>query len=242
MGTGSRRLLIDTGQGIPEWAEIISSTLAKLSISLSHVLLTHWHGDHTGGVPGLIRLYPHLTDAIYKHTPSSTQKPISDGQIFTVEGATVRAVHAPGHSHDHMCFVLEEENAMFTGDNILGHGTAAVEHLSTWMASLVVMQKHGCKTGYPAHGVVVENLPGKIALELAAKRRRETQVLRALAQIGSGATVGKLVSAMHGDELDPEVRRMAIEPFIGEVLKKLAEDGKVAFRVRHGEKSWFAIA
>ncbi|OIW25631.1 Metallo-hydrolase/oxidoreductase [Coniochaeta ligniaria NRRL 30616] len=242
IGTGAKRLLIDTGQGIPEWAGIISSTLAKMSISLSHVLLTHWHGDHTGGVPDLIRLYPHLADSIYKHTPSSTQNPISDGQVFTVEGATVRAVHAPGHSHDHMCFVLEEENAMVTGDNILGHGTAAVEHLSTWMASLVVMQKQNCGIGYPAHGVVVKNLPGKIALELAAKRRRETQVLRALVQIGSGASVGKLVSAMHGDELDPEVRRMAVEPFIGEVLKKLAEDGKVAFRVRHGEKSWFAIA
>ncbi len=90
--------------------------------------------------------------------------------------------------------------------------------------------------------MVVNNLPGKIALELSAKWRREKQVLRALMQIASGATVGKLVSAMHGEDLDPEVRRMAVEPFIGEVLKKLAEDGKVAFRVRHGEKSWFAIA
>ncbi|KAJ9150543.1 Metallo-hydrolase/oxidoreductase [Coniochaeta hoffmannii] len=242
VGTGSHRLLIDTGQGIPEWASLISSTLANLSITLSHVLLTHWHGDHTGGVPDLLRLYPDLAKSIYKHTPSSTQQPISDGQVFAVQGATVRAVHAPGHSHDHMCFVLEEEGAMFTGDNILGHGTAAVEHLSTWMASLVVMQRHGCKVGYPAHGVVVRNLPGKIALELAAKRRRETQVLRALMQVEGGATVSRLVSAMHGDELDPEVRKMAIEPFIGEVLKKLAEDGKVAFRVRHGERSWFAIA
>lgn len=71
---------------------------------------------------------------------------------------------------------------MFTGDNILGHGTAAVEQLSTWMASLSIMEKHDCKIGYPAHGVVVPNLPGKIALELSAKRRRETQVLQALVQ------------------------------------------------------------
>lgn len=53
--------------------------------------------------------------------------------------------------------------------------------------------------------------------------------------------MSKLVTAMHGDELDPEVRRLAIEPFIGEVLKKLVEDGKVAFRVRNGERSWFTI-
>jgi glyoxylase-like metal-dependent hydrolase (beta-lactamase superfamily II) len=112
VGTGARRLIIDTGQGIPEWANLIADTLLATHAALSHVLLTHWHGDHTGGVPDLLRLYPHLVDSIYKHTPGPAMQPIVDGQVFRVEGATVRAVHAPGHSHDHMCFILEEENAM----------------------------------------------------------------------------------------------------------------------------------
>ncbi|KAK3370060.1 beta-lactamase-like protein [Podospora didyma] len=251
VGTGSRRLIIDTAQGIPEWADIISDTLAASSISFSHVLLTHWHGDHTGGVPDLLRLYPSLASSIYKHTPSKFQQPISDGQIFAVEGATVRAVHAPGHSHDHMCFILEEENAMFTGDNVLGHGTAAVEQLSTWMDSLRIMRAHNCRIGYPAHGVVIPNLPAKINAELTSKTRREGQVLKALASCGASVTAGRrktsvtvkqLVTAMHGDELDPAVREMAVEPFMGEVLRKLAEDGKVAFEMRGGERKWFSIS
>lgn len=213
------------------------------------MILTHWHGDHTGGVPDLLRLYPDLSDSIYKHTPSKVQQPIGDGQVITVEGATIRAVHAPGHSHDHMCFVLEEENAMFTGDNVLGHGTAAVEQLSTWMDSLRVMQSHGCTIGYPAHGIVIRNLPAKINGELATKTRREVQVLQALTKIkrseggrGKGSvTVRQLVTAMHGDELDDEVREMAVQPFMEEVLRKLAEDGKVAFEVRGGQKKWFGI-
>ena len=201
-----------------------------------------------GGVPFLLRLYPDLSESIYKHTPSRTQQHITDGQIFTVEGATVRAVHAPGHSHDHMCFILEEENAMFTGDNILGHGTAAVEHLSTWMASLRVMQLHDCAIGYPAHGVVVKNLRAKINGELASKTRREVQVLQALTRVkrsegrGKGSvTVKQLVEAMHGDRLDTEVRELAIEPFMEEVLRKLAEDMKVAFEIRGMEKKWYVI-
>ena len=160
----------------------------------------------------------------------------------------MRAVHAPGHSHDHMSFVLEEENAMFTGDNVLGHGTAAVEHLSTWMASLRVMQTHECKTGYPAHGMVIQNLPAKIDGELASKTKREVQVLQALTKtkrsVGKGkgsVTVKELVTAMHGNEMDEQVRQMAIEPFMEEVLKKLAEDRKVAFEIRGKEKKWFGI-
>lgn len=174
-----------------------------------------------------------------------------DGQIFKVDDdTTIRAVHAPGHSHDHMCFILEEENAMFTGDNVLGHGTAAVEQLSTWMESLRVMQSHGCTTGYPAHGTVIADLHRKINWELATKTRREMRILQTLTAIkratppgrGKGsATVKDLVTKMHGEGLDPQVRVMAVEPFTDEVLRKLAEDGRVAFEVRGGEKRWYGI-
>jgi glyoxylase-like metal-dependent hydrolase (beta-lactamase superfamily II) len=222
-----------------------------MSVALSDVLLTHWHGDHTGGVKDLIRLYPYLSNSIYKHSPDKGQKPIADGQVFKVDGATIRAVHAPGHSHDHICFILEEENAMFTGDNVLGHGTAAVELLSTWMSSLRTMQSHHCTIGYPAHGEVIADLPAKISGELAQKERRERQVLQTLNRVkgqemsagrGKGSvTVKQLVTAMHGNGIDEQVREMALEPFMDEVLRKLAEDGKVAFEVRGGTKRWFAV-
>lgn len=139
---------------------------------------------------------------------------------------------------------------MFTGNNVLGHGTAAVEQLSTWLESLRIMQNHACAVGYPAHGMVVQNLPAKISWELTSKTKRETRILQTLAklklQVGSGrgkasVTVKQLVSAMHGDDLDHQVRLMAVEPFTEEVLKKLAEDGKVAFEIRGGEKKWYGI-
>jgi glyoxylase-like metal-dependent hydrolase (beta-lactamase superfamily II) len=251
VGTGSRRLIIDTGQGIPEWADLISNTLSSKSFGLSHVLLTHWHGDHTGGVTDLIRMDDDLSSQIFKHTPSKGQEPITDGQVFKVEGATVRAVHTPGHSHDHMCFILEEENAMFTGDNVLGHGTSAVELLGTWMSSLKTMGSHNCIVGYPAHGEVIKNLPLKIKVELNQKTRREEKVLQTLRRMkheemstrtGKGSvTLETLVTAMHGGALDPQTRQLAIQPFTEEILKKLAEDSRVAFELRRGEKRWFVL-
>ncbi|KAG5919467.1 hypothetical protein E4U61_000853 [Claviceps capensis] len=245
VGTGKHRLIVDTSGGEIEWAELLESTLSSLNISLSHVLLTHWHGDHTGGVPDLLRIYPHLEHDIYKNEPESGQQDIVDGQIFRVEGATVRALHVPGHSDDHMCFILEEEQAMFTGDNILGHGTSAVEDLGTFMASMQRMLDQRCLTGYSAHGAVIADLPGKIRTELANKWRREKQILLALGRVRQrrqkSITVEDLVTEIYGESMDESTRTLALTPFTDEVLRKLAGDFKVAFEVRAGKRRWYSV-
>ncbi|KAL8690938.1 MAG: hypothetical protein Q9218_003731 [Villophora microphyllina] len=251
VGTGSQRLLVDTAQGYECWTDWIQELLVAENISLSHVLLTHWHGDHTGGVPGLLELYPNLSTGIYKNQPDEGQQPIDDGQIISVEGATIKAVHTPGHSHDHMSFILEEENAMFTGDNVLGHGTSAVEILGEYMETLRRMRDQKCERGYPAHGAVIPNLNSKIQEYLGQKERRERQILKSLKGIkeaerqagkrgGKGSTTVKdLVVAVHGEGMDGEVSEKVLEPFTGEVLGKLAGDGKVGFELLGGTKKWF---
>ncbi|ROT34556.1 Metallo-hydrolase/oxidoreductase [Sodiomyces alkalinus F11] len=247
VGTGSHRLIVDTGGGEPAWAELISSTLQQMGIRLSHVLLTHWHGDHTGGVPDLLRLYPHLGDSIYKNEAEYGQQDIYDGQVFRVEGATVRALHVPGHSEDHMCFILEEENAMFTGDNVLGHGTSVAEDLGTFMNSLQKMDDQHCTIGYPAHGITIRDLPAKIDRELGSRLKRERQVMQALRSLGTHGsrtvTVKEIVTEIYGESLDESTRTLALEPFIDEVLRKLAGDYRVGFQVRRGEKErkWYAV-
>lgn len=230
---------------------MVAGTLEGRDFDLSHVLLTHWHGDHTRGVPDLIRLYPSLSESIYKNSPEEGQLPIVDGETFRVEGATIRAVHGAGHSHDHTCFILEEENAMFTGDNVLGHGTSAVEELGTYMNTLEMLKSHSCATGYPAHGDVIAHLPSKIDNELALRKRRERQCLMALtnAKLGSNTvtrrpgavTIPELAVNIHGDDVGDEIRKKALEPFLDEVLRKLSEDGRVAWQMRGGIKRWFAI-
>ncbi|PHH89546.1 hypothetical protein CDD83_5805 [Cordyceps sp. RAO-2017] len=245
VGTGPQRLIIDTSGGEAAWAQLLASALESRGIELSAVLLTHWHGDHTGGVPDLVRLYPHLRDSIFKNEPGPEQRDVAEGQVFQVDGATVRALHAPGHSDDHMCFVLEEEQAMFTGDNVLGHGSSAVQDLGAFMASLGRMRSQGCVVGYPAHGAAVADLPAKIAGELEIKWRRERQVLQALARARAredrSVGLSDLVTDMYGAPLDEEVRTLALEPFVDEVLRKLAGDGSVAFEMRGGKRKWYSV-
>ncbi|ODM19152.1 hypothetical protein SI65_05769 [Aspergillus cristatus] len=246
VGSGREKILIDTGQGLPVWIDHIAQVVAENDLKIVAALITHWHGDHTGGVPDLLVHFPHLTSAIYKNQPDRGQQDILDGQVFRVEGATIRALHTPGHAVDHMCFILEEEQAIFTGDNVLGHGFTVVEDLGAYTNSLGIMNDQGCQIGYPAHGVVITDMPAKMAEYRDQRLRRERQVISALREsrqrnAGRGSiTVQEVVQSVHGI-VPEEVSKKALEPFTQEVLLKLAGDRKVAFELQGGVKRWFIV-
>lgn len=115
LGRGPQRLLIDTGEGKPSWAHALKSLLTSEKATVNQALLTHWHHDHVKGVSDLRKICPGVK--VFKHSPDEGQMEIGDGQEFGVEGVTVRAFYTPGHTNDHMAFLFEEENAMFTGDS-----------------------------------------------------------------------------------------------------------------------------
>ncbi|KAL4874949.1 beta-lactamase-like protein [Aspergillus karnatakaensis] len=250
VGTGKWRMLIDTGQGTPCWFERIVQFLQERQLKISHVLLTHWHGDHTGGVNDLVAHDPGIASRVYKNRPDPGQKNIVDGQVFCTEGATVRAVFTPGHAIDHMCFILQEENAMFTGDNILGHGYSVVMDLSTYIASLAYMAAQNCVKGYAGHGATIADLPVKIQEYIHHKELRVQQVFSTLLRsksgdtrlglkLGGGMTLQEIVQSIYGD-VPPHIFEKALAPFLSQVLWKLAEDQKVGFRPGEMTKRrWF---
>ncbi|EFY95629.1 metallo-beta-lactamase family protein [Metarhizium robertsii] len=246
VGNGKSRILIDTGEGLPCWIERVIRVLEDRQLDLSFILLTHWHGDHTGGVPDLISHNPDWADRVYKNRPDRGQNPIADGQIFSVEGATIRAVFTPGHAIDHMCFVLEEENALFTGDNVLGHGFSVVMDLAVYMRSLDSMVAQGCASGYPAHGAKIANLPAKMQEYIHHNEFRIQQVSSALAWhcakgAKGGMTLQEIIQSIYGN-VPKEIVDNALVPFLSQVLWKLAEDRKVGFSPGEPKKRrWFGL-
>ncbi|KAB8079463.1 beta-lactamase-like protein [Aspergillus leporis] len=178
IGRGPQRILIDTGEGKPSWAANLKAILSEENATVHQALVTHWHHDHVNGIPDLRKLCPQVT--IYKHQPGEGQSAIEDGQIFSVKGATLRASHTPGHTVDHMIFILEEEDAIFTGDNVLGHGTAVFEDLKVYLSSLQQMQNRVTGRGYPGHGAVIENATAKITEYIKHRQQREDEVIRVL--------------------------------------------------------------
>ncbi|KAK0648452.1 metallo-beta-lactamase superfamily protein [Cercophora newfieldiana] len=249
VGTGKARILIDTGEGVPIWAERLIEILKERDLYISHVLLTHWHGDHTGGVPDLIAYDSALADRIYKCIPDPGQHAIEDNQVFAVEGATVKALFTPGHAVDHMCFLLEEENAIFTGDNVLGHGFTVVEDLALYLQSLDRLAALGCTIGYPAHGVKIDNLPAKLNQYIRQKRAKEEMIYKALlenmtnagrnaAGSKSALSTGEIINRIHGN-VPQHLLRSAIEPATMEILRMLADTRKVGFTMQGGTQKWF---
>jgi glyoxylase-like metal-dependent hydrolase (beta-lactamase superfamily II) len=178
VGTGSQRLLIDTGEGKPAWIAAIKRALREENIQIAETILTHWHPDHVGGQKHLQEVSP--ATKFYKNTPSDGQLDIEDGQTFQVEGATLRTVHSPGHTQDHMALILEEEDAMFTGDNVLGYGTAVFEDLGIYLNSLEKMRGAFKGRAYPGHGPVIEDGPSKILEYIHHRKMREDQVIKVL--------------------------------------------------------------
>jgi glyoxylase-like metal-dependent hydrolase (beta-lactamase superfamily II) len=245
LGTGRRRLLIDTGEGRKAWITSIRETLQQENATIDIALITHWHHDHVGGIKDLLSISPQTR--IYKHTPEEGQLEIKHGQRFEVEGATLTAAYTPGHTKDHMVFVLQEEDAMFTADNVLGQGTAVFEDLPIYIRSLEEMKPLFNGRAYPGHGPVIENGPAKIAEYIAHRQQREEQVVRTL-KTGPGGeetdepalwsewTAMELVEVIYKDvsrDLYPAARGGVLQ-----ILGKLKGEGRVA----HDGEKWKMLA
>ncbi|KAL1602614.1 hypothetical protein SLS60_006030 [Paraconiothyrium brasiliense] len=231
VGQGAQRLLIDTGEGKPEWIQSLKSVLEDENVTISKALISHWHGDHTQGVPDLLAHSP--STAVYKRDPQPGWEDIKDGQTFTTEGTTLRAYFSPGHTTDHMAFVLEEENAMFTADNVLGHGTAVFEDLATYMKSLDGMATQFTGRAYPGHGPVISDGPAKVREYIAHRKQREKQVLDVLGEERKGGwTAMDIVKVIYKEY--PENLWAPAEKGVLQILSKLEGEGKV---VKEGN-SW----
>ncbi|KAK4169877.1 putative beta-ketoacyl synthase domain-containing protein [Cladorrhinum sp. PSN259] len=235
IGTGRSRILIDTGEGCPSWIMNLTGYLDDHDVSISHVLLTHWHGDHTGGLDDLLLHDPDIP--VYKNKPDPGQRPLQDGQIFYTEGATIRVVLTPGHSEDHACFILEEEKALFTGDAVLGHGYSVAEDLGTYTASLRLMRQLGCVAGYAGHGDVIKNLTRVLDMYIAQRDARERQVCSVLAQALQSQNLDRTPRSLTVEDVGVRLYGegaassdsfdTAVKPLLDQVLFMLADHGKV---------------
>ena len=152
-----------------------------------------------------------------------------DGSIVaSARDWTMRAVFTPGHTSNHMCFALDEEGALFTGDHVMGWSTTVVSppdgDMRAYMNSLRKVIDRNDRILWPTHGNPVTDPQPFLAAYLAHRLEREAQVL---AQVRNDVrTISAIVKVLYSN-----VHKGLHKPAGRSVLShlvKLVADGVVA--------------
>ncbi|XP_034175758.1 endoribonuclease LACTB2 [Osmia lignaria lignaria] len=196
VGTGPGRILIDAGgrKTAKEYTKLLKKVLEEERAVVVHLIVTHWHSDHLGGVNQVQDFLKTMNangtaSTVWKLPRSPEDKGTSkaeistkwqalkDKQIMEVEGAKLCVEHTPGHSSDHACLLLEDEQILFSGDCILGERTAIFEDLYEYIASLKKILSMKPQTIYPGHGSIIKDPISAINYYIKHREKRESDIL-----------------------------------------------------------------
>jgi glyoxylase-like metal-dependent hydrolase (beta-lactamase superfamily II) len=209
---------------------------------VSHIFVTHRHLDHSPAARPLAaatgaKIYasgiaPKFSadDFVAEAGDDPGFKPdtvIKDGDVFAGRGWTLEAVFTPGHTSDHMCLALREENALFSGDHIMGWSTTVVSppdgDMDAYLASLAKVQARDFTTLWPTHGPPVTEVRAFIDAYRAHRMDREAQIV---AQLRDGkAKIMDMVPVMYAD-IDARLYPAAAHSVLAHLIR-LVKIGRV---------------
>ncbi|HSS62623.1 MAG TPA: MBL fold metallo-hydrolase [Candidatus Limnocylindrales bacterium] len=209
-------VVIDPGPDDDSHLAALNRRLAGRTVGV--VLVTHSHPDH---LPLAERLAaPH-------HASVRRYPELGDDDVVRVGNLNITALHTPGHSADHLAFLLPDDRAVFTGDLILGQGSSMVTYpegdVAAYLRSLDRLAALEPRILFPGHWDPVSDAMGKIEEYRRHRLEREAQVL---AQVRRGpGTAAELTERVYG-RLDEKLM-LAAEMTMRAHLRKLVDDGLV---------------
>ena len=160
--------VIDPGPDTSEHFDALKTALQGETVS--HVIVTHHHMDHSplahplaewAGCKVYGKPAPHHEESAVQMDAGSDHgfKPhveLTDGDVLEGPGWTLETIETPGHTSNHLCFALKEENALFSGDHIMGWSTTVISppdgDMRDYFESLDKVRARGFDTLIPTHG------------------------------------------------------------------------------------------
>lgn len=197
------------------------------------ILLTHTHEDHS---PGAVGLKKRTGAEILAFDPGQGRGKVrldgrlADKSVIEATEFHLTALHTPGHASNHLCYLLNEERTLFTGDHVMQGSTVVISppdgDMATYLASLERLKtlRPRLKAIAPGHGHVIDDPIGAVDAIIEHRQARETQVLELVRARGT-VTVDDLVEAIYVEvaaELHPMARRT-----VWAHLRKLADEDMV---------------
>ncbi|HZC15192.1 MAG TPA: MBL fold metallo-hydrolase, partial [Caulobacteraceae bacterium] len=232
--------VIDPGPGQPEHLRAILDAVAGEKVT--HILITHHHLDHsplarplaeeTGAVIyGCAVKTPVIEDAVKLEAGYDRFEPdisvCGGGTVIAGAGWTFETIATPGHTSNHICYALRQENACFTGDHIMGWSTTVVTppdgDMGAYLASLDVIEARNFDILWPTHGPPITDVRPFIEAYREHRLDRERQIL---GQLAAGETkIREMVPKMYVD-VDPRLYPAASHSVFAHVIE-LVKSGRV---------------
>jgi glyoxylase-like metal-dependent hydrolase (beta-lactamase superfamily II) len=222
----TRSIVIDPGPDHAGHLDSVATAVGASDRVVGLVLLTHGHPDHAAGAKTFADKVSAPVRALDpRHRLGS--EGLGDGDVVELDGLELRVVTTPGHSADSVCFTLPAENAVLTGDHVLGRGTTVVAHpdgrMGDYLDSLRRVAALGATRLLPGHGPVVDDPEAWLRYYLDHRAEREAQVVAALA--AGATTIGDVVEVVYAD-VDRRLHAAAALSVAAQ-LELLVETGRV---------------
>lgn len=193
VGAGNDVAVIDPGPLHDDHIEALLAAIGDARVSA--ICCTHTHHDHS---PAAAPLAARTGAPIIGCSPLNLvddgpradagfdpgyrpDRVLEDGESLTGGDWTLTALATPGHTSNHLCFALEETNALFTGDHVMGWSTSVVSppdgDMADYMASLQKLHEREDRVYYPAHGQPIDRPRQLVRGMIGHRRQRENQIL-----------------------------------------------------------------
>ena len=224
--------VIDPGPAMPEHIENIAKACGN---DIKQILVTHTHPDHSPGakllhqrtaapVMGMYALHKQTQDKTFK-----AHKVLKDGDEIREIEYTLKAIHTPGHASNHLCYLLEEEKLIFTGDHIMEGSTVVIGppdgNMKQYIESLEKLKQFDISLIAPGHGNLMKDPKSVVDWIVSHRMFREKKVVDALTEL-SKANLDQLVEKVY-DDVDERLHGIARASLLAHLNKLIEEDKAV---------------
>lgn len=247
IGRGRVAILDPGPENAAQLAALLAATAGE---TVTHILVSHTHRDHSPGAAALqaatgaptLGFGPHQTPpdqggegGDHAFRPDVT---LADGAVVEGEGWRLTALHTPGHCANHLCFALEGTGVLFSADHVMGWSTSVVSppdgDMAAYMRSLARLRARDDRLLLPGHGPAIRDPAPFLAALAAHREEREARTLAALRAAGE-TTAEALVGPVYGP-LDPRLVAAAGRSLLAHLIKLEAEG-----QVERRGGAWSAI-
>ena len=232
-------LSIDSGEAIDKFKWMLRGYLAAIERTEIGVAgITHHHFDHSGNLKDFqdalhaeIMVPANGVDLLGDRLPATGVRTMSDGDTIQLDGGTtVHVIATPGHSVDSVCYYVEEDGVLFTGDTLLGVGTTVINDLGPYRTSLQrLVELPNLTVICPGHGPLVHDARERLQMYIDHRQMREEQILTTLRSAGPLSS-WEIMRRIYTD-VDKRLRGAA-DGNVRTHLKQLGDEGRV--RVQPG--------